>query len=71
VLLLPGILFTTGAGFVLGVLEGSFYVMVATTLGAVTAFLIAQHAVCERARAFALSTWWAGKGRPLAGESSC
>ncbi len=43
VLLLPGIFFTTGAGFVFGVIKGSLYVVVGTTLGAVIAFLIARH----------------------------
>lgn len=55
VLLLPGVLFTTGAGFVFGVLEGSIYVVVGTTLGAIIAFLIARHAFGERARTFVLS----------------
>jgi uncharacterized membrane protein YdjX (TVP38/TMEM64 family) len=49
VLLLPGVLFTTGAGFVFGVLEGSLYVVLGTTLGAVLAFLIARHLFGERA----------------------
>lgn len=55
VLLLPGVLFTTGAGFVFGVVEGSLYIVVGTTLGAVSAFLIARHAFGERASAFVLS----------------
>lgn len=42
VLLLPGIFFTTGAGFVFGVVRGSLYVVIGTTLGAVIAFLIAR-----------------------------
>src|SRR3990167_797972 len=33
VLVLPGVLFTTGAGFVFGVVEGSVYVVMGTTLG--------------------------------------
>ena len=49
VLLLPGVLFTTGAGFVFGVLQGSLYVVLGTTLGAVTAFLIARYLFGERA----------------------
>lgn len=55
VLLLPGVLFTTGAGFVFGVVEGSVYIVVGTTLGAVLAFLIARHAFGERAKALVLS----------------
>lgn len=52
VLLVPGILFTTGAGFVFGVVEGSIYVVVGTTLGASAAFLIARYLFGERARRF-------------------
>ena len=52
VLVLPGVLFTTGAGFVFGVIEGSIYVVTGTTLGAVLAFLIARHLFGQRARAF-------------------
>jgi len=55
VLLLPGVLFTTGAGFVFGVLEGSLYIVLGTTLGAVVAFLISRHTFGERARNFVLS----------------
>lgn len=49
ILLLPGIFFTTGAGFVFGVIEGSLYVVLGTTLGAVAAFLIARHLLGARA----------------------
>lgn len=52
VLVLPGVLFTTGAGFVFGVVEGSFYVVIGTTLGAILAFLIARYLFGERARQF-------------------
>jgi uncharacterized membrane protein YdjX (TVP38/TMEM64 family) len=52
VLLLPGFLFTTGAGFVFGVVEGSFYVVTGTTLGAALSFLIARHLFGQRARTF-------------------
>ena len=38
VLLLPGLLFTAGAGFVFGVVEGSIYVVIGTTFGAMLAF---------------------------------
>lgn len=51
VLLLPGVLFTTGAGFVFGVLEGTLYVVVGTTLGAGLAFLIGRYGAGERSRA--------------------
>ena len=49
VLLLPGIFFTTGAGFVFGVVQGTLYVVIGTTLGAVIAFLIARNFFGERA----------------------
>lgn len=54
VLLLPGMLFTTGAGFVFGVVEGAVYVVTGTTLGAIFAFLIARHLFGERATRFVL-----------------
>ena len=55
VLVLPGVLFTTGAGFVFGVIEGSIYVVTGTTLGAVLAFLIARYLFGRRAREFVLA----------------
>jgi uncharacterized membrane protein YdjX (TVP38/TMEM64 family) len=55
VLLLPGMLFTAGAGFVFGVVEGAVYVVIGTTLGAMIAFLIARHLFGERATRFVLS----------------
>ena len=54
VLLLPGVLFTTGAGFVFGLVEGSVYVVAGTTLGATLAFLIARYLLGERARQFVM-----------------
>jgi len=54
-LLLPGIFFTTGAGFVFGVVEGTLYVVAGTTLGAAAAFLIARHLFGARARRFILA----------------
>lgn len=54
-LVLPGVLLTTGAGFVFGVVEGSLYVIVGTTLGATLAFLIARHLFGPRAREFIMA----------------
>lgn len=54
-LLLPGILFTTGAGFVFGVVEGSIYVVLGTTLGASLAFVIARYLFGARARQFIMA----------------
>lgn len=51
-LLLPGILLTTGAGFVFGVLPGTAYVVIGTTLGAALAFLIARHMFGESAHIY-------------------
>lgn len=58
VLLLPGVLFTTGAGFVFGVVQGSAAVVLGTTLGAAAAFLIARHLFGERA-----SRWLRARAR--------
>jgi uncharacterized membrane protein YdjX (TVP38/TMEM64 family) len=52
VLLLPGVLFTTGAGFVFGVVEGTVYVVTGTLIGAVVAFLAARYLFGGRARRF-------------------
>ena len=54
VFVLPGVMFTTGAGFVFGVLEGTLYVVVGTTLGAILAFLIARYLFGARASGFVL-----------------
>lgn len=55
VLLLPGVLFTMGAGFVFGLFEGTAYVVLGTTLGAVLAFLTARHLFGARAQRFILT----------------
>ncbi len=55
VLILPGVLFTTGAGFVFGVVEGAACVVLGTTIGATLAFLIARHLFGERATRYILS----------------
>lgn len=55
VLVLPGVLLTTGAGFVFGVVEGSLYVVAGTTLGATLAFLIARYLFGPRARDFTMA----------------
>jgi uncharacterized membrane protein YdjX (TVP38/TMEM64 family) len=54
VLLLPGVPFTTGAGFVFGVAGGTLWVVVGTTLGAALAFLIARRLFGERAASYVL-----------------
>lgn len=55
VLLLPGVLLTTGAGLVFGVIEGSIYVVAGTTIGATIAFLMARYLFGQRARSFVMS----------------
>lgn len=55
VLLLPGLFFTTGAGFVFGVVAGTFYVVLGTTLGAALAFLLARYCFGRRAADFVLA----------------
>lgn len=58
VLLLPGVLFTTGAGFVFGVVEGTVAVVLGTTLGAALAFLLARYFVGESVRRYVMSKPW-------------
>lgn len=55
ILLLPGVMFTIGAGFVFGVTEGSVGVVLGTTLGATIAFLLARHLFGSRGRQYVLS----------------
>ena len=55
ILLLPGVLFTFGAGFVFGVVEGSIGVVLGTALGATLAFLLARYLLGSRARRYVLS----------------
>jgi uncharacterized membrane protein YdjX (TVP38/TMEM64 family) len=52
VFLLPGVLLTTGAGFVFGLLEGTIYVVVGTTIGSAIAFLIARHWLGDHAHVY-------------------
>lgn len=52
VLLLPGALLTTGAGFVFGILQGSIIVVLGTTLGSAIAFLAARYLFRRRAELF-------------------
>lgn len=55
VLLLPGVLFTTGAGFVFGVVHGTAYVVAGTVLGAAASFLIARYLFGQRAKDFIMA----------------
>jgi uncharacterized membrane protein YdjX (TVP38/TMEM64 family) len=55
VFLVPGIMFTTGAGFVFGVIEGAIYVVLGTTTGAVLAFLIARYLFGAKASRYVLA----------------
>ncbi len=52
ILLVPGVMFTTGAGFAFGVIEGSAVVVLGTTIGATGAFLLARYGLGERAEAW-------------------
>ncbi|HMB74195.1 MAG TPA: TVP38/TMEM64 family protein [Gammaproteobacteria bacterium] len=54
--LLPGILLTTGAGFVFGVVNGTIAVVVGTTVGAAVAFLIARNTFGARAARYVLES---------------
>ncbi len=55
VLLLPSVLFTVGAGFVFGVVKGTAYVVLGTTLGATCAFLISRYLFSEKMVRFLMS----------------
>jgi uncharacterized membrane protein YdjX (TVP38/TMEM64 family) len=55
VLLLPGLMLTTGAGFMFGVVEGSIGVVLGTTLGATLAFLLARHLFGARAKEYVMA----------------
>lgn len=55
VLVLPGVMFAAGAGFVFSVVEGTVYVVLGTTLGAALAFLIARYLLGARAARFVLA----------------
>ena len=46
--LFPGVLITMGAGFLFGVVKGSIYIIIATTIGAVLAFIFARYLLNER-----------------------
>jgi uncharacterized membrane protein YdjX (TVP38/TMEM64 family) len=52
VLLVPGVMFTAGAGFAFGVIEGSVVVVLGTTLGATLAFLLARYGFGRCAEVF-------------------
>lgn len=54
VFLLPGVLLTTGSGFVFGVTTGTLCVVAGTTLGATVAFLAARRLFGERASRYVL-----------------
>lgn len=51
-LIVPGVFFTTGAGFVFGVFRGTLFCIAGTTLGSALAFLIARHFFGPRAERF-------------------
>lgn len=54
-LVLPGVFFTTGAGYVFGITAGTLYVVLGTSLGASIAFLVARYLFGARAKAYVLS----------------
>ena len=55
IFLLPGVLITMGAGFLFGLVKGSIYIVIATTLGAAISFTIARYAFKEKTAKFFLS----------------
>lgn len=46
--LIPGVLITMGAGFLFGVVLGSVYIIIATTIAAVIAFILARYLFSEQ-----------------------
>jgi uncharacterized membrane protein YdjX (TVP38/TMEM64 family) len=48
IFLFPGVLITMGAGFLFGVVMGSIYIIIATTIGALIAFIFARYLLTER-----------------------
>ena len=55
VLVLPGVLLTLGAGFLFGVVNGTFYVVIATTIGATIAFILARYILRSAISGFFIS----------------
>ncbi|WP_413662359.1 TVP38/TMEM64 family protein [Microbulbifer sp. CNSA002] len=55
VFLLPGVIFTMGAGFVFGVIKGTLLVIAGTVLGATLAFLIARYLLGEKPSRWVMS----------------
>jgi len=55
VFVLPGVILTLGAGFLFGVLKGTLYVVIGTTLGATVAFIIARYFFGEKTARFVLT----------------
>ncbi len=55
VLLLPGVIFTFGAGFLFGVIKGSLYIITATTIGGILAFIVARYLFSDRLSGFLLT----------------
>jgi uncharacterized membrane protein YdjX (TVP38/TMEM64 family) len=48
ILLLPGVMFTLGAGFLFGLWWGTLFIVIGTAGGAILAFLIARHLFSQR-----------------------
>ncbi|MFV8782762.1 TVP38/TMEM64 family protein [Microbulbifer sp. SA54] len=55
VFLIPGVIFTMGAGFVFGVIKGTVYVVLGTVIGATIAFLISRYLFGKKASDWILS----------------
>jgi uncharacterized membrane protein YdjX (TVP38/TMEM64 family) len=48
IFLIPGVLITMGAGFVFGVIQGSIYIVLGTTIGAAISFTTSRYFFSER-----------------------
>ena len=55
IFVLPGVMFTLGAGFIFGVAKGTFFVVLGTTLGASLAFLLARYTFAKSFKDYLLS----------------
>jgi uncharacterized membrane protein YdjX (TVP38/TMEM64 family) len=48
IFLFPGILITMGAGFIFGIIPGSIYIVIATTIGACISFMLSRYIFNEK-----------------------
>lgn len=54
ILLFPGVLITMGAGFIFGVVKGSIYIVIGTTIGATISFCLAKYIFSDKVSQYLL-----------------